>query len=291
MPYLIYLIFRGFIFLFRIIPFWLIYRFSDILYLLLFYLIGYRKKVAEENLRNSFPEKSNLELKAIKKAFYRYFCDLLLESVKGFSMSKSEIIRRHKVINPEIVNNYFDLKKSVLAVTAHYGNWEWGSFSGSVQIRHSVYAFYKQIGNPFIDAYVRKARAKFNTTLLSIKGTFDSFQKHKDDLIAYIMVADQNPSNDNDCYWVNFLHRDTACLHGPEKYARLYNFPVFYIDIQRIRRGYYEMNLSLLAEDPSKLPNGKITALYFKKLEEIIIQKPEFWLWTHRRWKHSRGSA
>ena len=284
-----YLFFRIFIGLFTIVPFWLLYRFSDLLYYLVYYIFNYRKKVTRKNLTGSFPDKNAGELLRIEKKFYSYFCDLLLESMKGMTMSSKQIIKRHKMLNPEFADIYFKNNQSLIVLTAHYGNWEWGSFSGSLQIDYPVYAFYKPLNNLFIDNYIRKRRAKFNTTLLSIMRTFDSFAEHKNKTVAYIMVADQNTSTLSEAYWINFLNRETACLHGPEKYARLYNYPVLYIDIQRKKRGFYELTLSELVHDPSLVPSGKITEVYFKKLEEIINKKPEFWLWTHKRWKYTKN--
>lgn len=288
MPFLSYLFFRAIIAVFHIIPFRLLYGISDVLFPFVYHILKYRRKVARGNLAGSFPEKSERELLEIEKKFYRYFCDLLLESLKGITMPAKQIIRRHKMMNPEFADLYINKKQSIIALTAHYGNWEWGSFSGSLQINYPVYAFYKPLNNPYIDSYIRKRRAKFNTVLLTIKRTFDSFQQFKDKPVAYIMVADQNTSNPREAYWVNFLNRETAGLHGPEKYARLYNYPILYIDIQRKKRGYYELFLSKITDDPSSLPEGKITEIYFKKLEEIILEKPEYWLWTHKRWKYTR---
>ena len=198
--------------------------------------------------------------------------------------------RRHKVLNPEILKPFLDAGKSVLGVTGHYANWEWGSLSASPQIEATIIAFYKKLSNHYIDGFVRRSRMKFGTFLASIANTAQSFEEYINQKTVFVMAADQNPLGKtlDISYWNFFFGREIPFLYGPEKYSRLFNLPVFYIDIQRIKRGFYEVELSLLVEDPSKLPEGEITAIYVRRLEEAIRKKPENWLWSHRRWKFAR---
>lgn len=289
MSYIGYLLFRLLILVFALLPFWLIYIVSDILYTVLFYLAPYRKKVVIHNLRNSFPEKTDKEIHFICKEYYRHLCDLILEGVKGMSMGENEIKKRHHVENIEILDNDFKNNQSIIGVTAHYGNWEWGAFSGGVQLKHNAIAFYKPLSNKYIDKYLRRRREKYHCTLASIKGTNVTFSETVNNTSVYIMAADQSPSNTKECFWIDFLNQDTACLHGPEKYARLYNLPVYYIDIQRQKRGFYKLYVSLLTGKPQDLEPGKLTEMYMKTLEARIKEKPEFWLWSHKRWKRKRG--
>jgi len=272
-----------------IIPFWMAYVVSDFFFLIAYYLLSYRKKVVIENLRKVFPEKDDRELHKIMVKFYHYLSDLMIESLKGISMTKAQVLKRHKMINPEVLHPYYERNINIIGVSGHFGNWEWGALSGGIQIQQLLIAFYKPLSNPYLDRYMRKRRAQFNCRLASIKDTFSTFESTQGQNVAYMMVADQSPSNLQDAYWLKFLDQDTACLHGPEKYARMYRLPVFYLDIQRKKRGFYELELSLLSEDVATLEHGKLTELFMHRLEEIIRTQPEYWLWSHKRWKHQRG--
>jgi len=264
------------------------YCFSDFLYFIFFYIIKYRKKVVLLNLHNSFPEKNEKEIQLIAKKFYKHLCDILLEGIKGFKISKKQILKRHRLINPEFLNSYFERGQSVIVATAHYSNWEWGSLSGGLQTKFNLIGFYKPLTNNDIDTLLQNSRAKCGMKLISIFETYKTFVKSKDEVFAYVLASDQSPSNHKKAYWVDFLHHETACLHGIEKYAKLYNYPVLYIHIYRIKRGYYEIEIKKIIENPSEYKDGEITKLYMEMLEKIIIENPYEWLWSHRRWKKTR---
>lgn len=283
-----YLFLRFMILLVRLMPFKVMYIFSDLIYFLIYHIIGYRRKVVSSNLRSSFPEKNDKEIITLTRKFYHHLCDISLESIKGFTMSPNELVRRHHILNPELANYFYDKGISVVTVPGHYNNWEWGSLSPGLQIKFPIVGFYKPMSNKRVDAYAKRHRAKFNTTLASIKETALTFEKLSSSLHAFIMAADQSPSNLKECYWIDFLHHDTAWLHGPEKYSRKYNLPVIYVDIQKVKRGFYDLTLVTLTENPSSLPDGEITRLYVQQLEKSIKQEPAYWLWSHRRWKHAR---
>lgn len=273
-----------FIFLLKIIPFSGLYLLSDLVAFLL-RNIGYRKAVVQDNLKKCFPEKTKKEINKLTKLFYRNLGDVLVEGIKSFSMSSDQVKKRHKVLNPEICDRYFSNGKSVIGVPCHYGNWEWGSMSASLFLHQPVIAFYKPLSNIYMDKYLKKSRAKYDTLLASIKETSKTFKNEVNKPSAFIMAADQSPSNDRTAVWTTFLGRNTAFLNGPEKHARLNKIPVLFVDIQRVKRGYYELELSLISENHENLPEGDITKMYAKKLEEVILKKPENWLWSHRRWK------
>jgi KDO2-lipid IV(A) lauroyltransferase len=291
LKYFTYLFVRAIAMLMAILPFRLAYGISDFFFLIIYYLIGYRKKVVMENLHLAFPDKSDEELRKISRNFFHYLADLMIEGIKGISMTKKQVLRRHKLLNPEILQPYYDKGISVIGVTGHYGNWEWGAFSGGIQVPHTLIALYKPISNPWLDDFMRRRRAQFNCRLASIKETYATFENTQDETVAYMMVADQSPTNLQESFWLNFLGQETACLHGPEKYARLYKLPVFYVDIQRTKRGFYEMTLTLLADDISSWEPGKLTGLFMKELEKRITERPQYWLWSHRRWKYRSGHA
>lgn len=284
-----YLLLRILIVITAILPFRLLYLLSDFFYLIVFYLIGYRKKVVRQNLKESFPAMSGLEISLLTKKYYHHFCDIALESIKGFTMSKQDILKRHKILNPELVDDYYKNKTSVIAVPAHYNNWEWGSMSPGLQLQFDIVAFYKPLSNKWVDKYAKFSRSKFRTQLASIKETSLTFQNKVDAPSAFIMAADQSPSNLKESIWVNFLNHDTACLHGPEKYSRRYNLPVMYVDIQKVKRGYYELTLVKICDNPNELEQGFITTKYMKLLEQSILKEPAFWIWSHKRWKHRRN--
>ena len=289
MQYFSYLLLRLFVFKFSLLSFRVLYVFSDLLSFVLHRVIGYRQKVVSSNLHRCFPDKTESELQDIEKKFYRHLGDITIETLKGMSMSANDFKVRHKILNPEVCNYYFDKGQSIIGVTAHYGNWEWGTNSPGVQIKSEVIALYKPLTNKYVDSYMRRLREKFNARLTPILETFQVFSHYQDKAVSFVLAADQSPVNLKRAYWIDFLGQDTACLHGPEKYARMFNLPVVYVHIERVKRGFYEISLKPLCDSPAELAEGEITRLYMKELESHILSKPENWLWSHRRWKHSRS--
>jgi KDO2-lipid IV(A) lauroyltransferase len=279
-----------FIWLFALIPFFLLYQISNVFYLLLYYVFGYRKKIILKNLTECFPNKSEKEIKALLPSIYINLTDNILEGIKAFTMTSKQIVKRHKIINPEIFEDYFKKGQSIIAVAGHYGNWEWGSISASLQTNYNMVALYKPLSNKLIDNFISKSRQRSGTVLASMFETSETFKKHKDTPSVFLMAADQSPGRKyiKKAHWIKFLGRDTAFLHGPEKYAKNNNYPVMYVDVQRVRRGYYEVELSILADKPMELKDGELTALFAKKLESIINTEPVNWLWSHNRWKLTR---
>ncbi|WP_430814890.1 lysophospholipid acyltransferase family protein [Carboxylicivirga sp. RSCT41] len=283
-------IFLSFVAMVSLMPFRVLYCFSDFAAFVMHKVVKYRRKVIYDNLYKSFPDKSSEEIEKIAKAFYKNLTDNLLESFKAFTMKHSSIIKRHKILNPELLESLLEQHKGVIGVTAHYANWEWGSLSGSLQCDNHFVALYKPLNNKYINNILLRSRAKCNTELVSIKETSDMFRQYENKNYVFLMAADQSPAKGkqmDSAYWFEFFNRQTAFLHGPEKYSRRYNYPVVYIDIQRVKRGYYEVVLSTLTESPNNLPDGKITELYKNKLVEIISTRPNDWLWSHNRWKRS----
>ena len=290
MNLLIAFIFFLSVFLIALLPYFLMYLLSDFFALLLNHVFKYRKKIILQNLSTCFPGKSSGEMKQLVSAVYKNLTDNILEGIKAFTMSKKQIVRRHKILNIDFLNDLEKANKSIIAVAGHYNNWEWGSISAKLQTDYNVVGFYKPLSNPYIDSFVRWSRERCGTLLSSIKETSSTFEKFKDVPTAYLMAADQSPGKKylKDAYWINFLERDTAFLHGPEKHAKNNNYPVVYIDVHRIKRGYYTVELSMLAENPADLPDGEITTRFAKKLESIIKNQPANWLWSHNRWKLKR---
>ena len=277
-----------FVLLIGLIPFVVLYLFSDLMYLLLFGVFRYRRKIIYKNLEGCFPDIEKKEFHRLIRLTYRNLTDVIVEGIKGFSMTHRQIRNRHKILNPEIIESYYESGRSVIALPCHYGNWEWGSLSPGLQIKFNIVGFYKPLSNPYVDRFLRWSRSRTGTTLVSIYETTKTFELNQGTKTAFLMVADQSPSNPDKAYWVNFLGRDTAFLYGPEKHARNNNLPVVYVDVQRVKRGYYTIFLSVITDNPSELEKGEITQRYANKLESVILKQPENWLWSHRRWKLRR---
>lgn len=285
MDRLTYYLFRFFLGLFRLIPFWALYLFSDVVFLIIFYLIGYRKKVVMSNLMNSFPEKSTGEIHKIALAFYRHLADILVESIKGYAIKGEELVDRYRFVNPGVLDEFTRQGRDILCVAGHYGNWEWGGVASTNQLKQKPVAFYKPLSNKRIDAYVQKSRVQGQAVLASITRTAETFLTCWREPVLYYMIADQSPSTARLAFWVTFLNQDTATLHGPEKYARLHNIPVVFGRVNKIKRGYYEITFEVLETNPAASPRGFITKRFMEMLESEIINQPAYYLWSHRRWK------
>lgn len=275
-----------FIFLIGLLPFRILYVLSDIMHFFLYHVVGYRREVVKENFRRSFPDLSPQELKKFVHLSYKNLTDLIIEGIKGFTLSKGQVFRRYKILNPEILDPFQAQGKSVILVSGHFGNWEWGGLSAPLYFHYKNFiTFYKPLSNQYIDRYIHKNRTRTGSVLIPIAATASTFKKQVKSPALFVLVADQSPSNARKSIWIPFLGQDTAFLRGPEKYAKEYDLPVVFVNTQRIKRGFYELTLSILIEKPSNLPPGEATAIYAKKLEEVIYKKPEDWLWSHKRWK------
>lgn len=266
----------------------MLYGLSNLTYYIVYYGIGYRKKVVRQNLERSFPNLSNDALKKIEKDFYRHLFDILLEGVKGFSLSQKELVRRHQLITPDLLKGIIDRGQSVLLVGGHYANWEWAGMVASKQSQTDVVILYSPIKNPYIDNFIKKSRSLYNTYFWASHLAPRAFRKYKNDPLTFVLIADQSPSNPKRAHWMPFLNQDTPVLRGPASYAVQYDMPLLFIDFQRVKRGYYTMEISVLADNPKAYSPEELTTLYMRKLEQIIQERPEQWLWSHRRWKHRR---
>ncbi|MBQ9471253.1 MAG: lysophospholipid acyltransferase family protein [Bacteroidales bacterium] len=270
-----------------ITPWRLLYGFSDAVALLLRRVVRYRLDVVRDNLRGAFPDLKEEDRSALEVEVYRNLSDIAVETLKGFTMSRRAVRTRHRIVNPELLNGYLERGQSVIGLTAHINNWEWGAMSAALQLMHTPIAIYSPLSNRAIDRVIRWHRSLRGTVLAPTSSTYSTFDLHKGHPCIYLLLADQSPAprNMERAIWVDFMGRDTPCIHGPEKYARLYGYPVVYIDIQRVRRGGYEIRLSPLCEHPTELPEGELTRLYMNRVAQAITQSPSSWLWTHRRWK------
>jgi len=271
-----------------LLPFRVLYIVADLLYFFLYKVTGYRTKVVRSNLQHAFPTKSSAEIIAIEKLFYHHLSDVVVEALKSFTISEKQILNRMVLENPELPNKYFAEGRSLILVGGHYNNWEWIATSLNQQIRHKATAIYTPLSNPFFDGKMRNTRGKFGLEMISTKGVSDFFNAQKDILTATVFGIDQSPRNPDRCHWMHFLNQDTGVLFGAEKYAKELNYPVLYCTIKKIKRGYYTYRFSLVTDQPQVEPQGKIIETATKLLERDIIAIPQYWLWTHKRWKHKR---
>ncbi len=264
------------------------YRVSDFFFVIMYYVLGYRKKVVIENLRNSFPEKSNKEIKVITIAFYRYLCDLFLETFKTLTISKKTMLAHCKMNEDaqKLFDKYYAQQKSIIIVMGHFGNWEWAGnvFDNS---KHQLYVLYHQLSNPYFNRLIIKMRTRFGTKLIEMKSTLRDMVSTRKEINATAFIADQTPFPEN-AYWTNFLNQDTPVFTGTEKIAQKFNYPVLYVSIKRWKRGKYEIFAETLFENPKDTVEGEISEAHTRRLEKDIRQQPEIWLWSHRRWKHKR---
>ena len=274
-----------------LLPFSILYLLSDCLFFLIFYIVRYRKKIVFENLRKSFSEKSEAEIHSIAKKFYRNFCDILVETLKLTTISKQEVQKRCVLTNKKILDDYLKEGKSVIATIGHCGNWELAGLAISLAAQHRCITFYRPLKNIYFDRFAKALRAKFGMLLLPHTQARQMLKEHGKQPNLYIFITDQTPSNPLTSHWTSFLNQDTPVFRGTEKFARLTKLPVVYGDIQRVKRGYYSIEASLLVDNPSMPEEGEITELHTRKLESAIKRHPDNWLWTHKRWKRKRPSA
>lgn len=286
---LFYYICIPFIYLLAILPFPLLYFLSDGVYVLIYHVLRYRRKIVRENLFKSFPEKQSKEIGEIEGRFYRYFCDLFLETFKTLTISKENMIKHCELV-PEtlsIFNQLAQENQSIMIVMGHFGNWEWSGNTFSICCRHQLYVIYHPLANKYFNDLTYRMRTRFGTRLIPMKNTLRDMLKNKEELTATAFIADQSPLPDR-AYWMNFMNQDTPVFLGIEKIALKIRYPIVYITIRRVKRGYYKVFAERIELPLQLQKTGIITEIHTRKLEEDIRSQPENWLWTHRRWKHER---
>lgn len=287
---MIYRLLRFFLKLLACIPFSVLYFLSDGMFYLLYYVIRYRRKVVRRNLAESFPEKSLPEIKRIEKKFYRFFMDMILESCKLATISPEELRRRMKFVNIEAVNAQVRQGKSVSVYLGHYGNWEWvSSMPLWLDKRMTGAQIYHKLRNENLDRLMLYIRERMGAKCVDMYKTAryitDQVSRHALCVIGFI--ADQSPKKREARHFLPFLHHKTPVLTGTEKITKHYGFMAWFLRVRRVRRGYYEAEFVQLHEDPRSLPDFELTALYFRHLEQAILEQPELYLWTHNRFKHA----
>lgn len=274
--------------LISLLPISVLYLFSDFLYSIIYVVLGYRKKVVQENLNNAFPEKSSEEINKITRDYYHYLCDLLVEVLKGASMTREQYEQRWTADSEEVLKIYAQ-NRSAIFILGHFGNWEAAAPVCTFYCNYHLNIVYKPIANSYFEKLVNKIRTRFNNKVTPMDKILRQMLKDKNKPIAYAFVSDQSPSPKN-AYWMDFLNQDTAVFTGVEKIAQKLNIPVIYISLQRKKRGYYHIQPTLLFENPKETQEGEIMHAFMKHLEQDIIKDPACWLWSHKRWKHKRNT-
>jgi KDO2-lipid IV(A) lauroyltransferase len=270
------------------LPFRVLYAFSDFLYIISYHIIGYRKEVVRKNLKNSFPQLSEIEIISIEKKFYRHFTDFLVESAKSFTISEKDIKNRCSIVNPELPNSYFEQGRSVMILCGHYNNWEYYAAGLQQQMNHKTIAAFHPLKNKFFDRIIKKSRERFGMKMVSMREIPRFFASTSSEPTMAIMVNDQSPGDPKKAYWNTFLNQDTGWMRGTERLAAKYDQSVLFGCIRKVKRGFYEVTFYPITDEPNKVDEGFILDKHTEYLEMVISEHPEFWLWSHKRWKHKR---
>ena len=286
MQRLVYILAYPFLWLISILPYRLFYFFSDLMYFLVYHIVGYRKKVVHNNLTLVFPNKTEKEKKDIQKAFYRHMCDMLLETIKTLNISEEELKKRYALPNIDLLLE-LEKERSILVLFPHYGNWEW-SIIVNRYVKSKGFAIYQKIDNLYFDRLIKKIRGIWSTTPISQKETVITMARNHQKGIrgAYGIVSDQSPQAHLAQYWAEFMNIKVPVYNSPEILARKYDHAVVFAKVTKVKRGFYSTEFIPIAKEGSKTKENEITDQFLRLTEEEIIQNPALYLWTHRRWKH-----
>jgi KDO2-lipid IV(A) lauroyltransferase len=289
MQFLIYILVYPFLWLISILPFPILYVLSDAVYFFIYYIIGYRKETVRQNIAMALPHLSAEERLRIEKKSFHHLCDMFLEMAKTMTISEKEINKRFKYTNLDV---YLDLEKknkSIALMCAHYASYEW-VLSMNNHITYRGYGIYKKIANQYFDKLVRDIRAKFKAFLITTKETKLTIEyNNKHEILGVFgFASDQTPRRSDNLYWFTFMGIETPIHFGAEMLAKRYDMNVIYLKVTKVKRGYYEATFEVLSEDVTSVPNYKISEKFIQKVEQQIYERPELYLWTHKRWKHKK---
>ena len=288
MKYISYILVKVTTYFIGCLPFFVVYGLADVLYILLRYVLRYRKTVMMDNLHRCFPEKSANELNQLLGEAYHNLADITIEGIKGLTMSAESLRNRYRITNPDIVNPYLTNTPHAILAGAHYNNWEWGVLSWSLWFQPQVVGVYKPLTNKYLEAWLNAKRRRFGMYLAATYETRSALVAHEGQQSLFVLMGDQSPSNPKTTHWLSFLSNDTPWLHGVGTLAHTYNMPVFYLDTQRVKRGYYESTVYVLCANPLAYTPEAISKIYADFVASVIRNNPSPWLWSHKRWKHTR---
>ena len=290
MQFLLYILIYPFIWILSILPFPVLYLLSDCVCFLVYRIFKYRKRVVRGNIALALPHLSGKERTSIEKKFYAHLCDLFLEMIKTLSISKKEIEKRYTFSNMEVYHDLEKKEKSIALLCAHYASYEW-AVSMNYHIHFMGYGVYKKLANPYFDTLVRKIRSKFKSQLIDSKETIPTMATNfrNKNYSLYGLVSDQSPKLSTTHHWEKFMGIEVPVHTGGEMLAKKYDMNVIFLKTKKLKRGYYEGSFEILCDENIKdIPNYEITSNFLKLVEQQIYDAPEFYLWTHKRWKHKR---
>lgn len=289
MQLIVFIVFYPLLWFISILPFKILYFLSDLVYFFVYYVIGYRKKVVKENLALALPHLSDKERLVIEKKSYRHLCDIFLEMAKTMTISKEEMAKRFYITNPEIFREFEAENKSMILMASHYASWEW-LLTMSTQTTLKGVGVYKKISNKYFDQLIRDIRSKFESELVVTRETIPYIAKKQRQKIAcvYGLASDQSPKKDRITYWCDFMGVEAPIHTGPEMIAKKYNIEVIFVKVSRAKRGFYEAQFIPLSKKPKETTEFQITQDFVRLVEKQILEAPEFYFWTHKRWKHKR---
>jgi KDO2-lipid IV(A) lauroyltransferase len=275
-----------FIRLLSYLPLTVLYILSDFLFLISFHIIRYRRKLTKTNIKNSFPEKSEQELKTIEKEFYKNLCDYAVEMLKLLTISKEDLSRRMVFKNPEVTENFKKQNKSILFLASHQFNWEWLMVSASISFPMAIEFIYQPVQSKFFDEFSLQSRTRFGARAIKRDEVAREIVKRKDTLRGIASVADQYPGYGHDKKYVtDFLNQETVFFYGTNQLAVLTQYPAVYYKIKKVKRGYYEASPVVIAVPPYEKNSNEVIENYVRTAEEVIRENPSDWLWSHNRWK------
>lgn len=289
MQLLFYILIYPILWLVSILPFPLLYLFSNVVCFIVYNLIGYRKKVVRENLSLALPHLSEKERRTVEKKFYRHMCDMFLEMIKTMSISKAEIQKRYKFTNMDLYLEMEKKEKSIALLCAHYASYEW-TVSMNYYINFTGYGIYKKIANKYFDKLVHRIRSRFKAVLITTKETVATIENctRTGKLGVYGFASDQSPKSHKGTHWATFMGIETPIHVGAELLAKRLDMNVIFLKTKKVKRGYYEATFEHLVDTPKEVPNFEISEIFMKKVEQQILEAPEYYLWTHKRWKHRK---
>ena len=289
MQFLVFILTFPFLWIISILPFRIFYWLSDCIYVLVYYIVGYRKKTVRENLALALPHLSDKERLEIEKKSYHHLCDMFLEMVKTMTISSEEMNKRFKITNLEVIKEYEKKGKSIMLIASHYASWEW-LITLNQKISFLGVAVYKKLANKHFDKLVRDIRSKYNTELVPTSKTIPLIANNQKNNIqcVYGLASDQSPKADRIFHWESFMGVEVPVHTGPEILAKKYDMTVVFAKVKKVKRGYYELTIIPLSDNTKSIPDFGITHIYIKEVEKQILEAPEYYFWTHKRWKHRR---
>jgi KDO2-lipid IV(A) lauroyltransferase len=287
---LLYYLLIPFLYLLAFLPTGVLYILADGIAWLLEHIVKYRKAVIFTNLRNSFPDKNEPEIKAIAHQFYQHFADVLVENIKATAISKEELMARIDVPGvKEIFQPYWDKKQNVVIVLGHAGAWQWAGLVAPSLISQRLFAFYNPLTNKYFDGFIKRTRSRYGMYLLSMRDYLKHVRGRFEDVSSlHFFLFDQGPSNVKRAYWTTFLNQETAFYYGPAHFAQEHNCAVLYVAVRYQSRGKYLATLTTVTDDPNSITADEIIERSVRLLETQILEQPADWLWSHRRWKRKR---